>query len=857
MKKEGYVFILLSIILFISFIAYNLQYNQLTGKITRTREVSNENEFMSVLNIQSTRTDIGFIREILVDPLYQALIILNTAGGKDSLSADDIENIKKNLEEHKNFIMSLNKPHKQIEQLNSLINYFPDELSYLFPKKINLNDYRIKIFHEDDLTNDENIKSIYKFYAVKNNKQFEIILDKIEEEFNNFNSGAYFYNDIIYVSPAYGLNINEVPKESTNDDVRKSKITGYPIYSPSSPFNYGLINVAALIPYNTIYPLPSNYQSYLQSMFSNVNQYFLDNSDNNAVLNFTTYGVFDSTFNPGTYYTNAFNLISLADPMVNYSQYKFVLKVIPKTYDTIPGGSAGMTISFTGMPVYITTNDGPLASADPQVFINFNAPSTYNNYAMKVFKHEIGHTLTFWHPQFRSFFNGGLVPHASGVGVCNFVNPINICTVLDYEDRLDTMGWGLGSYQYHIRSYFMGLSPVSRVQTITNPGTYNLCDIEHTPPSGCPQEILMENIVGNNLALELRTNSGPESVYSCPGYFNGVIVRVTDREEGGGLNNTIYGPNNIINLSGFIIYQQGGGDVIIPYSLSTSNCGGYPITSIPNFVIPPGQTMNTPLGPITVQSINNLPGGGKQATVNINFIQPQCIFAAPSGSVNPNTQLLIYSNTLWSVNNIIYKVRITNNDVCITSSEIFTVKTDVFGLPTPTTSASITVLSPPINSTNTRDVNFPVPTGLIGLNGIFPFKLTVAKQSNPLHNFTINGTISLIQYNPEIYGPYGVSNCTDLDPIPFTFQNLGANFNSYNPNTGAYITLNPPVPGFPPNSYVPDFCLLSDYRRATDIVCGANTGIPGLTNSAFFIIQDCRFVLNDPSAICFPGGHCD
>ena len=113
---------------------------------------------------------------------------------------------------------------------------------------------------------------------------------------------------------------------------------------------------------------------------------------------------------------------------------------------------------------------------------------------------------------------------------------------------------------------------------------------------------------------------------------------------------------------------------------------------------------------------------------------------------------------------------------------------------------------------------------------------------------------SFVSAQPQILGPYGVSSCLDNDPIPFTVQSLGANFVSPVSSNGANVVLNPPIPGLPQNLFVPDFCL-GPYPQsiASDVVCGSNIGISGVQNNAYFVVKDCRFVMNSLSAGCSLG----
>ncbi|MEK6862513.1 MAG: hypothetical protein AABY07_11230, partial [Nanoarchaeota archaeon] len=489
------------------------------------------------------------------NPLYKALKILKDNGDK--------ELIRQNLYKYSEFISSLQgkELYGAIEELYNAKDSFLQDFGNLFPSKINLANYPIIFVHGEEI-NSENGKverSLYRYAVIIDNNELDIvIIGDLKQGSQLQRADGYLYNGKVYgkIDQASSLQQTQIQSNDIKSSVRT--ITGYQVYNPPTPFNQRQFDIGVLIPYSASIPLPSNYQTFLQPILENTKQYFLDNSENQTLLNFT-FNTFFFDYSSGFLISSA---ITAADPYVDYSLYDFVMIVLQ--YSGCCSGFA--TMMFSGnTPGYYQTNDGPLASAVPIINTNFSIPDFFrtNEY---VTEHEIGHELTFWHPQVNTTYFSGFVPHASGIygSNCNQFANIIICQPFEYGDEIDVMGQGRGSFHYHQRAFFMGLSPVSKVQSVTGSGTYTLCDIHHSPPAGCPQELLIQNPIGNNLALELRTNSGPDAYYGCPpSFFDGVFVRVVDREEGGGLNDTIF------RMTGY------SGDVIVPNSYFNTGCGNF------------------------------------------------------------------------------------------------------------------------------------------------------------------------------------------------------------------------------------------------------------------------------------------
>jgi len=786
------------------------------------------------------------------------------------ISNTNIEELEKDLKNYQKIIEDLDNEKKinEVELLYNLRKVLPLEIHYLLPGKIKLSDYILGVNYEERLFDDSAKAGLF---ANKKNslKTYEIITSsKIYNMNYLITYDAYLYSDKIYVN--LKNKNSQVEYYSRNIPLTSRSITGYQIYNPSTAFNQRNLSIAVIIPHdNVTLNLSQNYPQYLTPIFNQVKKYYLENSENKTLMNFTLYPIFNDTIS----YASFADIISIADPLINYSTIDFIVLALNEPWDLGDGGAL-IFLENTTTPAYINTTEGPLAYMGASVALDFNLSSEFylSNYSGVVYEHEIGHLLSFWNPNFNAnYYFGGLphayrLPNSSSCYQDSFGN--NICEILtNQRDILSVMGNAFGSFHQHSKSYYIGLSSPSRVQSVSSSGNYTLCDTYNVPPTNCPQELLLDNPFGANIALELRVDAGPENYYVCsPGFFDGVLVKVTDFEEGNFVNDTIYLESS---------YQEGSpytpndfGNLVLPYNYSTAQCLNInPIPQIHNYAglsnisllsypIPIGKTMNTPLGIINVTNVASLSGGGKMATVRIEYSSPSCYSNPPSLVINYTP--IFYSNLLTVYPQNFYDpiIKIKNNDICNTGPENFNVTIKVF-VPTTGTgggngTAGILINGSILGISPQQEINlfeFPLPQMLNGREGTFNYTFIVSKISNASQNASFSGSINLIPYTPQIFGPYQLTGCVDNDPIPFTSQNLGANFTSYLPNNGATVNIS----NYSLNSYVPDICINS--FRATDVVCGSDTGIPQIQNQGFIIVEDCRFVLNRADAVCH-GGTC-
>ncbi len=522
-------------------------------------------------------------------------------------------------------------------------------------------------------------------------------------------------------------------------------ITGSAVYNPQTPFNRRNIRIAIISPFNDDYPLPQNYADFILPILAKAKQFYLDNSDRQTIIEFDLYPVAIAWWDP--YYSlDAYSVIKEADPVIDYSQYTlvmFVYKAINQQSGSPAGGWASLAMDANDNPYYYKTGDGLLPSAVASYFSDFTNQDWF--YHELVVIHEIGHILSFWNPDVSKAYYGGPVPHAAGPYFlgddpmhCRQNGDSIFCEPYGYGDATDVMGTMPGSFHYHQRAFFMGLSPVSKVQKVTSSGNYRVCEVEREVAS-CPQELLIMNPVGNNLAIELRSNTGPETFFQCSNeYFDGVFVRVVDREEGGGLGPYFYKPTVL------------GGDVILPYDFAIEpSCSSVVLRKYPVKV---GGVMSTPLADIEVLSmrhVNDELTFPRMADVKITMKAVQCVPSPPEALLTyvddqrfSGSEITLYSDTLQPTMPFIPRLTVTNMDVCNTGKESFQITTTV-----PSIQATKSILSPDLPPLKSQNHDLPIPEALKGKCGRFPFTTTVAKVSNPSHKFSISNTFRLIGQN--------------------------------------------------------------------------------------------------------------
>ena len=737
---------------------------------------------------------------------------------------------------------------------------FPEN-SPIVPVKINKEEYIVVFGHGERITDEgiipyDSLELVLKSDPLENERRFEIKF--VNPDNYHTGIGSILRGDIYTIKDKAYVVVDEQKFEKSSNGLMDTSITGYQVYSPPTPYNQLNRDFVGIIPYNANYPLPSNAVSYLQAKLNNnVVPFFQANSEGTATYTFTLYPILVPNFNPQTFSEGA--VIAAADPYIDYSQYDLAIIF---SQDTCCSGQVGIGVfgsgSFASL-AYYPTNE-PLLRTVPTVWFDSSNPDT-GQLTEFVSKHEISHALPVFSPSYLNniFFNHAfrVLPHARGFlpGVlgggawpCPANGPTFLCTPHEYGDRFDVMGSGQGLFSHHRAVYDLGFRNTASVQSISNSGTYSLCSTNHPPPANCPQELLIQNPNGANLAVELiGTPLGPEySLYqNCQNFFDSLVLRVTDLEQGGGLGNLVYK------------YSGGtySGDVIYPASTSPSNCNLptiFGFGSLIDFPLHMGQTITTPIGTITFQGLTNT-ATGKQATISLSYTSPTCLTGPPIIELIPSTNFQIYQQTLWPVQAGVNPViSVYSGSACATDTITLTTQVNVLGQ---IHSISSVVSVPSSNSFNAnwniyRNLAFPSSLSTVS-PGTYPLTVTATPASNPTQTTTITDQVSIMPLpSPlEIHAIVQTNTCTDNDPIPFNLQNLGANFLSSN---GAVVSPNPQIPGLPQTFPVADVC--ANYGQATDVVCSSN--IPNVPpNYGGLLFGDCRFVMNSQYGYCY-GGTC-
>ncbi len=781
-----------------------------------------------------------------------------------NLESNLIANAINDLKNNKNIISTNGVKLKNELSVSSDENYLnvvkrflenPEEFpadSPLRPIKLNLDNYNVRITHGEKIIDGKLERIETKFELIDTTvpltEQEALEINFVNERNYPVSPASIFNSEVYKVDNQVYAVITEPTISPDSDNVEsltttgKSILTGYQVYSPPVPFNQVNRNFAVIVPYNNNFPLPTNAVSYLNAKFPYVSSYFQANSEGTATYTFTIYPINVPNYDPQNY-VSIDHIIAVADPSINYTQYDFALIHIPT--NNCCSGYALINYDSTGVAYFTNTNE-PLRAVVAVTNFDPSYPDP-NRFTEFVTQHEMGHSLTAFNPIVNFNYFAGYLPHAQGHDPFNYPcsanGPVNVCTPWEYGDQLDVMGTGSGLFSHHRAVHDLGFRNPSSVQSVSASGTYNLCSTNHPAPANCPQEILIQNPNGANLALELiATPLGPEySLYqNCQNFFDSIVLRVTDLEQGGGLGNNLYNSN---------LY---GGDVIYPVSNVVSACTSplYSSTMI-DFPLHQGQSVTTPVGTINFQTLTTT-ATGKQATISLNYNVPACATGPPI--VNFGLQggpFQVYQQNLWAIN--FWSggggVQIRSSSTC-TAPDTATMTTQV--------NVAGTI------HTNTQNIPLPqgiltnyglnLPTSLIGAPvGIYPLTITVTPTSAPTQTTIVNGQVELVAYNPlSLFTAITTSYCSDLDFNP-TLQ-LGANFQSSYPAIGGIVVPNPAITGLPPILYVPDWCSTNSQGNpiASDLVCSSNiAGLP--TNYGAVLYKDCRFEMNNQHAWCNNG----
>ena len=732
---------------------------------------------------------------------------------------------------------------------------FPDAVEK--PVKLNIEDYDLSITHGERITEEGDIESVDPIFELSNqNQPLEerqyLRLHFINKNGYEINIGSIFESDVYQIdNQAYAI----IDSPASIESGQESEVLYSPPlpHSPPVPYNQVNRNFAVIVPYNNNFPLPANALSLINGLFPNVTQYFLDNSENTATYTFTVYPVnvpnnWDLSYS-NMYNVNLVNFINAADPTINYAQYDMAMILIP--YGS--GGFAHLGVNYHGtFNQHITvghynTNEGYLIGAVPVVFAEISLLNQYPSYSTtinRVIEHEVGHLLKAFNPNINWNYFWGFLPHARGFGSINYPCPSNgpivNCNPYEYGDELDVMGTGKLPFSHHRAVHDLGFRNPSSVQSISSSGTYTLCSTNYPAPSGCSQELLIQNPNGANLALELiATPLGPQYQESyqgqgCQNFFDSIILRAVDIEQGGGLGNIFYQPPS----------NGDQGDVIYPVSSAYSTCNG-----MMDFPLHQAQSVTTPLGTITFQSLTNVVSG-KQATITFDASSAPCPNGPPQVSltqVQGGGPLQVLQQSLFSINfQESGALQIRRSNSCVNIDDVL-ITTEV--------RASGNTYS------TSRQVSLPlgiVPQDLILPSmywvppGIYPMNITVTPFSAPALQTTITGQLEIV--NPlSWYTVVPTSYCLDLDPAPYTPQNFGTNFRSPYQHIGGVVAPNPPISGSNAFTYLPDSCIQSNGRWfASDVICSSN--VPGAPlNYGVVALKSCRAEMNNQNAFCSDG----
>ena len=726
---------------------------------------------------------------------------------------------------------------------------FPDAVEK--PVKLNVEDYDISVMHAESLGETEDIESIDTILELV--KKDGSLAEREHLKLNFINGNSYGINfDSIFESDVYQIDNQAyaiIDSPASIESGQESEVLYSPPlpHSPPVPYNQVNRNFAVIVPYNNNFPLPANTVNYLNALFPNVAQYFWESSESTARYTFTIYPVDAPNYDPTNVQIN--NVISISDPTIDYAQYDMAMILAP--FSSIGGGGAYMQVNPQRTVSYLNTNE-PLISAVSVVYFNPSDPDP-TSLTERVIEHEMSHVLTAFNPVLNVInYWGGLLPHArgfpsaSGTYPCPSNGPISDCSPDENGDELEVMGTGQGLFSQHSAVYDLGFRSPSSVQSISSSGTYTLCPSNRGTVANCPKELLIQNPNGADLALEfIQTPLGSRySLYqNCQNFFDSIILRAVDIEQGSGLGNILY-------------RGREGGDVIYPVSSALSTCIGPNGSPLIDFPLRLFQSVTTPLGTITFQSFVN-----NQATISLNYNVPSCATGPPQVSLTEVYQgggpLQVFQRQSLSPINFWgpRALRIRGSSTCAQQDYVSIITDVAVGYTTYRSSSQIIPL-PQNQDILYQGLNLPLE--LLNQSnvppGIYPMTITVGSLSAPGQPTTIIGQLEIVPYNPpSFFTIFPTSFCSDLDTTYYPIEYFGTNFRSGYPNIGGVVAPNPLISGLPPVAYLPDLCTWDNgFFKANDLICSNNiAGAP--PNYAIVTLKDCRLEMNNQNAYCYKG----
>jgi hypothetical protein len=388
------------------------------------------------------------------------------------------------------------------------------------------------------------------------------------------------------------------------------------------PYNHATRKMIILVPYNNTGPLDPNYLSFVTTLGNTNKEYYLKNSERKLVIDFDIQAVqvSASAYDGSGFFPNAEadEIIFESDPLIDYSKYDFaIVAVLNDSWDS---GGAGIKYDFvTQKPGIFQTNE-PIAGIMVTDYFNSSGGSP-TPYQQSIFQHEIGHILTYWAPTFDYSHYLGLIPHANGIHFPSCaLTPDAICYSKEYGNHFDVMGLGHGLFNQHTAVFRAGLRSASSVRTITESGIYELCSINNEATSdNCPQELLIKNLKGLDMALELRSPKSPESLLitadGCPAnQLEGLIIYGANPEQGakfGQIKTHAFGETALSFIEDKITCSSGKS--IYQYTLLV---GSYLITDLAEIQL------------ISIMTTNPT-NGDRKARVFIQYSPPVCDTSSP------------------------------------------------------------------------------------------------------------------------------------------------------------------------------------------------------------------------------------
>lgn len=443
--------------------------------------------------------------------------------------------------------------------------------------------------------------------------------------------------------------------------------------------------------------------TYMQTVISEVNDYYQENSYGKFSFDFTIHDWATISTPQGTTcdlngFTNS--LIQVVDPSVNFAQYNNTnLAVLapwpvfnwppagdPSTYPTLP---AGQTFSQTchwggvasAVPMQWSTNEGVVNLTVTWIKVPFGAKEGLE-YLMN---HEFGHNIA-------SSQHANWLSCPNGVSIAD----VPTCTSVGYEDHYDVMGgWYSPTSAAYYRGHFNGprtemsgwLDPGNIVKEMTTDGPKTVTITPLERPGTGVKLLKIERPSGEYLTVEYRQPKFADGVTTTmdgtmfntdfPQVFNGALIHILRANTSTDLIDVTPTPTNgtsnpVLGLGQSFTDPKTGSQITV----TAKTADALTVTVTPpviDYFPPPG-----------VAYVNDGSGNDEETTSSTTSLSANWPASADIGSGTASYELELKSShsTLITAQNNGLATTATLSGLTLTPGELYTVSVtpiDAFG----------------------------------------------------------------------------------------------------------------------------------------------------------------------------------